>query len=125
LIDTLQALTVILLLCITILIAWRLAPYLTKVFNRAPSRIDRILNPVETMIYKICGVDPNGGMGWKRYFYSALLLNVLQMAVAFVILVFQDKLPLNPQGFPGLSLDLAFNTVISFGTNTNSKNFMK
>jgi K+-transporting ATPase ATPase A chain len=62
-------------------------------------------------------------MGWKRYFYSALLLNVLQMAVAFVILVFQDKLPLNPQGFPGLSLDLAFHTVISFGTNTNLQHY--
>ena len=62
-------------------------------------------------------------MGWKRYFYSALLLNVLQMAVAFVILVFQDKLPLNPQGFPGLSWDLAFNTVISFGTNTNLQHY--
>jgi K+-transporting ATPase ATPase A chain len=123
LIDPLQALIVILLLVITILLAWRLAPYLTKVFNRTPSRIDRILNPVENWIYKICGVDPNGGMGWKRYFYSALLLNVFQMAVAFVILVFQDKLPLNPQGFPGLSWDLAFNTVISFGTNTNLQHY--
>jgi K+-transporting ATPase ATPase A chain len=123
LIDTFQALTVILLLVITILLAWRFSPYLTKVFSRTPSRIDLILNPVENWIYKICGVDPNGGMGWKRYFYSALLLNVFQMAVAFVILVFQDKLPLNPQGFLGLSLDLAFNIVISFGTNTNLQHY--
>ena len=122
-IDPLQALTVILLIVIMILLAWRLAPYLTKVFNRTPSRIDRILNPVENWIYKICGVDSNGGMGWKRYFYSAILLNVFQMAVAFVILVFQDKLPLNPQGFPGLSWDLAFHTVISFGTNTNLQHY--
>ena len=122
-IDILQALTVILLLVTTILLGWRLSPYLTKVFTRAPSRIDRILNPVENGIYKICGVDPNRGMGWKRYFYSALLLNVLQMAVAFVILLFQDKLPLNSQGFPGLSWDLAFNTVISFGTNTNLQHY--
>ncbi len=122
-IDPLQALTVILLIVTTILLGWRLSPYLTKVFTRAPSRIDRILNPVENAIYKICGVDPNAGMGWKRYFYSALFLNVLQMAVAFMILVFQDKLPLNPQGFPGLSWDLAFNTVISFGTNTNLQHY--
>jgi potassium-transporting ATPase potassium-binding subunit len=123
LIDPVQALTVILLLVIAILLAWRLAPYLSKVFNRAPSRIDRVLNPVENWIYKISGVDPNSGMGWKRYFYSALMLNVFQMAVAFLILVFQDKLPLNPQGFPRLSLDLAFNTVISFGTNTNLQHY--
>jgi potassium-transporting ATPase potassium-binding subunit len=123
LIDPSQALTVILLLVITIFLAWRLAPYLTKVFNCAPSRVDRVLNPVENWIYKISGVDPNRGMGWKRYFYSALMLNVFQMAVAFIILVFQDKLPLNPQGFSGLSLDLAFNTVISFGTNTNLQHY--
>jgi potassium-transporting ATPase potassium-binding subunit len=123
LIDPSQALTVILLLVITIFLAWRLAPYLTKVFNCAPSRIDRVLNPAENWIYKISGVDPNRGMGWKRYFYSALMLNLFQMAVAFIILVFQNKLPLNPQGFPGLSLDLAFNTVISFGTNTNLQHY--
>ena len=122
-IDVLQALTVILLLVVTIILAWRLAPYLTKVFTRAPSRFDRLLNPIENWIYKISGVDPNSGMGWKRYFYSAFMLNVFQMAVAFLILVFQDRLPLNPQGFPGLSWDLAFNTVISFGTNTNLQHY--
>lgn len=122
-IDILQALTVILLLVVTIIIGWRLAPYLTRVFNRTPGRFDRLLNPVENFIYRISGVDPNAGMSWKRYFYSALMLNIFQMAIAFVILVFQDKLPLNPLGFHGLSVDLAFNTVISFGTNTNLQHY--
>ena len=62
-------------------------------------------------------------MDWKEYFLSLLLLNVLQMAIAFLIFVFQDKLPLNPQGFPGLSWDLAFMQVISFGTNTNLQHY--
>jgi K+-transporting ATPase ATPase A chain len=123
LINSLQASTVILLLAVTIILAWRLAPYLAKVFNRAPSRVDRVLNPLENWIYKISGVDPNSGMSWKRFFYSALLLNVFQMVIAFLILVFQDRLPLNPQGFPGISLDLAFHTVISFGTNTNLQHY--
>jgi potassium-transporting ATPase potassium-binding subunit len=118
-----QASTVILLIAVTILVGWRLAPYLTRVFSRAPSRLDRILNPVESFVYKISGVDPNSGMSWKRYFYSALLLNIFLMAIAFIILVFQDKLPLNPQGFPGLSLDLAFNTAASFGTNTDLQHY--
>ena len=122
-IDIFQALTVILLLVVTILAGWRLAPYLTRTFNRTPSRIDRVLNPIENFIYRISGVDVNAGMGWKRYFYSALLLNIFQMAIAFIILVFQDKLPLNPLGFSGLSADLAFNTVISFGTNTNLQHY--
>jgi K+-transporting ATPase ATPase A chain len=118
-----QALTVILLIVVTILVGWRLAPYLTRVFNRAPSRLDRILNPIENFVYKISGVDTNSGMSWKRYFYSAFLLNIIQMVIAFIILVLQDKLPLNPQGFPGLSLDLAFHTAVSFGTNTDLQHY--
>ena len=110
-------------MAITILVGWRLAPYLTRVFNRTPSRFDRFLNSIENFVYKISGVDPNAGMSWKRYFYSAFLLNIFQMVIAFVILVFQDKLPLNPQGFPGLSLDLAFHTAVSFGTNTDLQHY--
>ncbi len=62
-------------------------------------------------------------MGWKEYFLAALFLNVVQMAIAFLILTFQGRLPLNPQGFPGLSWDLAFNTVVSFATNTNLQHY--
>jgi potassium-transporting ATPase potassium-binding subunit len=116
-------LTVALLVIVTILVGWRLSGYITRVFNRAHSRIDRILNPIESFIYKISGINPNDGMSWKRYFYSALILNVFQMVIAFVILTFQDRLPLNPFGFPGLSADLAFNTAISFGTNTNLQHY--
>lgn len=62
-------------------------------------------------------------MGWKEYFLAALILNICQMAIAFVILMNQKVLPLNPQGFPGLSWDLAFNTVVSFATNTNLQHY--
>jgi K+-transporting ATPase ATPase A chain len=123
LIDAIQAISVVLILGITILIAKLIAPYLVRVYNRAPSRLDKVLNPVENFIYKICGIDPEHPMGWKQYFLAGLLLNVAQMVIAFLILVFQDKLPLNPLGFPGLSWDLAFNTVISFATNTNLQHY--
>ena len=122
-IDAIQAISVVLILGITILIAKLIAPYLVRVYNRAPSRLDKVLNPVENFIYKICGIDPEHPMGWKQYFLAGLLLNVAQMVIAFLILVFQDKLPLNPLGFPGLSWDLAFNTVISFATNTNLQHY--
>ena len=62
-------------------------------------------------------------MGWREYFLSALLVNVFQMALAFIIFVLQGGLPLNPQGFPGLNLDLAFMQVISFATNTNLQHY--
>ena len=62
-------------------------------------------------------------MGWKEYFFAALLVNVVQMAIAFVILTLQGALPLNPMGFGGLHWDLALNTVISFATNTNLQHY--
>jgi K+-transporting ATPase ATPase A chain len=122
-IDAIQAISVVLILGITILIAKLIAPYLVRVYNRVPSRIDKVLNPVENFIYKICSIDPEHSMGWKQYFLAGLLLNVAQMVIAFLILVFQDKLPLNPLGLPGLSWDLAFHTVISFATNTNLQHY--
>jgi K+-transporting ATPase ATPase A chain len=122
-ISAIQVLSVILILGITILIAKLIAPYIVKVYDRTPSRIDKVLTPVENFIYKICSIDPAHSMGWKQYFLVALLLNVAQMIIAFIILVFQGNLPLNPLGFPGLKLDLAFNTVISFATNTNLQHY--
>ena len=122
-IDAIQAISVVLILGITILIARLIAPYLVRVYNRSPSRLDKVLNPVEKFIYKICSIDPEHPMGWKQYFLAGLLLNVAQMVVAFLILVLQDKLPLNPLGFPGLSWDLAFHTVTSFATNTNLQHY--
>jgi K+-transporting ATPase ATPase A chain len=123
LIDAVQALSVALILGGTLLIAWLISPYIARVFKRAPSRLDGLLNPIENGIYKLAGVDPTHGMDWKEYFVSGLLVNAVQMILAFVILTFQGSLPLNPQGFPGLRWDLSLNTVISFATNTNLQHY--
>src|SRR5207245_7829155 len=87
------------------------------------NRIDRIVAPIENRIYRLLGVDPSRGMGWREYFLSALIVNIFQMSLAYIIFVFQNILPLNPQGFPGLNLDLAFMQVISFATNTNLQHY--
>jgi K+-transporting ATPase ATPase A chain len=123
LIDIVQALTVILIIGITILLAWLIAPYITGVFKRKPSRLDKILNPIENFIYKITGVNSEQTMGWKQYFLAGLLTNVVMMIIGFIMLVFQGNLPLNPMGFPGVRPDLAFNTVASFVTNTNLQHY--
>ena len=122
-IDVIQAISVILILGITILIAKLIAPYISRVYSRTPGRLDKVLNPVENFIYKICSIDPSHSMGWKQYFLVGLLLNVAQMVIAFLILVFQGSLPLNPLGWPGLHWDLALNTAISFATNTNLQHY--
>lgn len=115
---------VLVLLLLSAIIAGRLlAPHIVKIFTHAPSRLDRFLDPIETAIYRIIGVDAARGMGWREYFFAALIVNIFQMALAFIIFVFQGSLPLNPQGFPGLNLDLAFMQVISFATNTNLQHY--
>jgi potassium-transporting ATPase potassium-binding subunit len=123
LIDGSQALSVVLILGAALGSGALLAPYITRVYTRSPTKLDRFLNPIETRLYKVLGTDPDRGMGWKEYFLSALGLNIVQMAVAFLILFYQNLLPLNPQNFPGLSWDLAFNTVVSFATNTNLQHY--
>ena len=122
-IDIIQASTVVLILGAAIALGRLLAPYVSKVFERSPSRLDRILDPVENTIYRLGGINPKRVMNWKQYAFSLLFLNIVQMALAFFIFMFQDKLPLNPQGFPGLNWDLAFMQVISFATNTNLQHY--
>jgi len=123
LIDIIQGSTIFLILGTAIVAGRLLAPYVAKVFERTPSRLDRILDPVENTIYRLGGVNPNRPMNWKEYALSIMVVNIIQMALAFFIFMFQDKLPLNPQGFPGLNWDLAFMQVISFGTNTNLQHY--
>jgi len=123
LIDIAQGIFAALVLAITLVLAKLIAPYLVRVFERAPSRLDRVLNPIENFAYKLGGVDPAKSMGWKQYFLSMLLLNTFQIVAGFLILIFQASLPLNPQHFPGLSWDLAFNTATSMATNTNLQHY--
>ena len=122
-IDLIQTSVIVLILALVLALGRLFAPYVTRVFARAPSRLDRVLNPIESWIFKFGGVNPTRSMSWKEYATSLMLLNVLQMAFAFVIFIFQDKLPLNPQGFPGMTWDLAFMQVISFATNTNLQHY--
>jgi len=123
LVDALQALTVILTIGVTVLLAWLISPYITGVFKRKPSRLDKVLNPIENFIYRITGVNTEQTMGWKQYFVAGLLLNVVMMVVSFLILIFQGILPLNPMGFPGVRPDLAFMQVVSFITNTDLQHY--
>src|SRR5438309_10768977 len=104
-IDAPQAISAILIIGFTMMIAWLIAPYLMRVFTRAPSRLDRVLNPIERLVYRLGGVDSTHTMGLKEYFVSGLMINVIQMAIAFMILSFQVSLHLNPLGFLGIVRD--------------------
>jgi K+-transporting ATPase ATPase A chain len=79
----------------------------------------RFLRPVERVLYRLIGTDPERGMGWREYAFAMLLLNALHFLLLYAILRFQNILPWNPQDVPAMSPRLAFNTAASFVTNTN------
>lgn len=122
-IDFIQTSVIIAILALVVVLGRLLAPYIARVFTRTPSRLDKLLNPLENRIYRLVGVNQSHSMDWKEYTLSLVLLNAFQMAFAFLIFLFQGKLPLNPQGFSGLTWDLAFMQVISFATNTNLQHY--
>ena len=96
-----------------IALSWGLSKYLKKVYGNEKSFLDKILNPVENIIYRILGFDRNKSMDWKEYFLSLFIFTVFSAAISFVVLTFQGALPLNPMKFPGMSWSLALNTAMS------------
>ena len=108
-----------LVLGLLVLCAIPLGHFLAAVLDNRRSFLSPVLAPVERGIYAVCGIRPDAGMGWRSYASAFMLLQVLHFALLYLILRFQDFLPLNPQGFSGLSPRLALNTAMSFVTNTN------
>jgi potassium-transporting ATPase potassium-binding subunit len=95
-----------------------LAAYMARVYSGARHPLS-FLAPLEGLFYRLAGIDPGAETGWKRYALSLLAFSGASIVLLFLILVAQGLLPLNPQGFKGMSWDLALNTAISFVTNTN------
>ena len=100
-----------------------LGAYMARVYERKPCGLDRILGPLERLIYRLCGIDPTVEMSWKHYVYSVLAVNFLGLIVVYGLLRLQYYLPLNPQAMPGTTPDLAFNTAVSFASNTNWQSY--
>ncbi len=103
--------------------AWFLGGYMVKVYKGEPVWLSRVLRPVERVTYRIIGVDEEYEQGWIGYLVSILAVTVVGTAFTYLILRFQDHLPLNPQNLPGVPAPLAFNTALSFATNTNWQNY--
>ena len=82
-----------------------------------------VLGPVETGFYTLAGIDPQQEQGWRRYALHMLSFNIALMVFTYAVLRLQGVLPGNPQGLAGLSPHLAFNTAISFTTNTNWQSY--
>lgn len=104
-----------------ILVTPFLGCYIANIFQGQPtmSFLTGFFSRLETFTYRICNIDPQEEMKWTQYAQSLLLFNLFGFTLVFFLQVSQQWLPLNPQGFPAVPLDLAFNTAASFMTNTN------
>jgi K+-transporting ATPase ATPase A chain len=98
--------------------------YLMKVLDaNGRTWLDPVVRPFETITYKLLGVDPQREQGCKQYTFAMLAFSLVGVVFTYAILRLQGLLPLNPQGLPGLSHHLAFNTAVSFTTNTNWQSY--
>ena len=93
--------------------------YMARVFARQRTWLDPVVRPVERLIYRLTGVDETREMRWTEYAVALLLFSVVSMLVLYAMQRLQQVLPFNPQGFGGVAPALAFNTAVSFTTNTN------
>jgi len=84
----------------------------------------RLAGKIESPIYRLCGIRPDEEMGWLKYAFAILLFNVLGALAVYALQRLQADLPLNPQAFANVSPDSAFNTAISFATNTNWQGYV-
>jgi K+-transporting ATPase ATPase A chain len=106
----------------TVALAIPLGKYIAKVFKGEKTWLD-FMAPLERLIFKFSGIDPNREMNWKQHLKALLTVNVLWLFYAFFCLLFQGHLPLNPDHNPNQTPDLAFNTALSFLTNTNLQDY--
>lgn len=99
------------------------APYLGRYLFRAmegqKTLLSPLLQPVERLCYRLAGVDSQAEQDWKSYSLALLAFSLASLLALCAILMLQGSLPLNPQGFAGLEWTLAFNTAVSFVSNTN------
>ncbi len=98
--------------------------YLMQVLDpRGKTWLDPVIRPLERASYWVMGVRPDQEQTWRQYTWAMLLFSLVSCLLTYVILRMQNLLPLNPQGFGALTPDLAFNTAVSFTTNTNWQSY--
>jgi len=111
-------------IAITVGLAIPLGAYMARVWQGQSTWLDPVLKPVEGALYWTLGVDPKKQQNWYAYAMAVLAFSIASFVVLYLILRFQSLLPFNPQGFKGASPDLAFNTAVSFVTNTNWQSYV-
>src|SRR4051812_43967872 len=112
-------LQILFFLAVIFLVTPLIGEYMARVFTRQRTWLDLVLRPCERLIYRLTGVKDTEEMRWTEYAAALLLFSIVSMLVLYAMQRLQQILPFNPQGFGAVAPDLAFNTAVSFTTNTN------
>ena len=118
-----EIIAVIAMFVITVLMAIPLGRYIGKVYNGDKTWLDPILNPLDRLLFKLSGIKPEKEMTWQQQLLALLSINLVWFLLSILVLMNMGWLPLNPDGNPSMSADLAFNSTISFISNTNLQHY--
>ncbi|RPH58691.1 MAG: potassium-transporting ATPase subunit KdpA, partial [Acidobacteria bacterium] len=111
--------TILFTIATSLLVGW----YMFLVFTGHRTLLDPVLVPIERLVLRFSGVDPNEQQDWKRYSLSLLISNVFMWLATWMIVTLQQSLPLNPDRIGNMEPTLAFSTISSFTTNTNLQHY--
>jgi K+-transporting ATPase ATPase A chain len=117
--TTIGWLQAIVFFLIVLVLTKPLGSYMARVFEGGRTWLTPVFAPLERLIYRLCGVREDEEMSWYAYAFSMLAFSVIGLAYLYILLRTQKWLPLNPQHFDNMTPDLAWNTAVSFTTNTN------
>jgi K+-transporting ATPase ATPase A chain len=118
-----EILGVVLMFVLVVGLAIPLGRYIGKIYSNEKTWLDKIFNPVDKIFYKFAGIKSDTEMTWKQHLFALLTINLVWFLVAMFVLTNMGWLPLNPDHNPSMSGDLAFNTAVSFVTNTNLQHY--
>jgi K+-transporting ATPase ATPase A chain len=118
-----EIISVIFILLLTFILAIPLGKYIARVYAGEKTLLDLVLNPLEKLFYRISGINISKEMTWKEHLVTLLTINIVWFLYGMLVLMNQGWLPLNPDGNASMSADLAFNTTVSFVTNTNLQHY--
>lgn len=118
-----EILGVVLMFVLAVGFALPLGRYIAKIFGNEKTWLDKVLNPVDRLFFKLSGINPEQEMTWKQHLVALLTINLVWFLTAMFVLTNMSWLPMNPDNNPSMSGDLAFNTAVSFVTNTNLQHY--
>src|SRR6516164_3611172 len=118
-----QIIGIVTMYAVMVLLAIPLGRYMAKVFEGQKTWLDPVFNPLDKIFFKLSGIKPEKDMNWKQHLLAMLTINLVWFLFSMFVLMNMSWLPLNPDSNPSMSADLAFNTTVSFVSNTNLQHY--